>query len=86
VKGNGIFSSWEKAVLLVIFVGMLAVNWLAFRFANASHGEWRAWFAWRPVRIHGRVFWLIRVERALTYTPDLISFKRWRYRRIEHAN
>jgi len=89
MRRTGIYGAWDVAVMTalgLILVGMLAVNWLAFRFVTSSCGEWRAWFAWRPVRIRGRIYWLTRVERSLGYTHDLISFRKWRYRPLNSAN
>jgi len=73
-------------VALRVFAGitllvMLAVNWVSFRFVNESAYDWRRWFAWHPVRIGGRTYWLTHVERSLSYTPGLISFKAWQYRK-----
>ena len=31
-----------------------------------AHAPWRAWFAWHPVRVHGRWTWLTTVYRYRT--------------------
>jgi len=86
MKRTGIYGAWDvmvMAALGILLVGMLAINWLAFRFVRTSYGEWQAWFAWRPVRVQGRTYWLTHVERSLGFTHDLVSFKKWRYRPLE---
>lgn len=55
-----------------------------------KEGEWRLWFAWRPVRLTGtnQTIWLETVERKFVKTyNDCIMYdaggKSWLYREIK---
>jgi hypothetical protein len=43
-------------------------------------GKWQQWFAWRPVKIHGKRKWLTTVYRRCINTyVDMDDWKRYEY-------
>ena len=41
---------------------------------------WQSWFAWRPVTIHGNMYWLKTVYRRCINTyVDMDDWKRYEY-------
>lgn len=40
-------------------------------------GDWKPWFAWRPIKVHGRYTWLKTVYRRDTaiYVDNDVFFK-----------
>jgi len=65
-------------LVTVILVGVLApFMWLSINLERwlAPSAEWHPWFAWRPVRINGRIWeddgpliWWERIERRRSAT------------------
>ncbi len=43
-------------------------------------GAWKSWFAWRPVKVHGKRIWLKTIYRRCINTyVDYDDWKRYEY-------
>lgn len=46
-------------------------------------GPWKPWFAWRPVKLHGKRVWMKKIYRRCINTyVDMDDWKRYEYGNI----